>query len=125
TQIVEQLSQERDLGPKRRVWVIAGARTVAEAGDRGADLPIFRKSRISRSIVDGHEGIFRYGIAVFSLNGAQAYLVDGVDAQAVRESVSRLGTILWLVIPVLLIGSISLGYWLAGRALAPLVSVAN
>jgi two-component system heavy metal sensor histidine kinase CusS len=123
--IVAQLSEERDLGPKRRVWVGVGARLLADAGDRKADLPVFKESRITRAIVDGHDEIFRYAITSFSLNGADAYLADGVDARAVRESVNRLRTSLLLVIPVLLVGSISLGYWLAGRALAPLVTVAN
>jgi signal transduction histidine kinase len=123
--IVGHLSEERDLGPKRRVWVGVGALTVAAAGDEDADLPILQKTRPARTIVNGHRNIFRYAVSSFSLNGAHAYLVDGVDARAVHESISRLRTSLLLVMPVLLVGSISIGYWLAGRALAPLVMVAN
>jgi signal transduction histidine kinase len=125
-QMITRLSKERDLGPKRRVWVAVEGRTIATAGDQTADLPILDKpSDISRTIINGRDDIFRYAITPFLLNGAPAYLVDGVDARAVHESVSRLRFSLLLVLPVLLVGSISVGYWLAGRALDPLVTVAN
>jgi signal transduction histidine kinase len=123
--MVRRLSEERDLGSKRRVWVGIGPIIVAAAGDRDADLPVLTKTRFALAIVNGRNHIFRYAITSFSLNGAHAYLADGVDARAVRESVSRLRTSLLLVMPVLLAGSISVGYWLAGRALVPLVMVAN
>lgn len=124
-QMIARLSEERDLGPERRVWVAAGAFTIAAAGDQRADLPILKKPGITRTIVNGHNNIFRYAITPFLLNGAPAYLADGVDARAVRESISRLRTSLLLVLPVLLVSSISVGYWLAGRALIPLVTVAS
>ena len=124
-QMVARLSAERDLGPRRRVWVAVGARIIAEAGEQDADPPNFEQSRRSRAIVDGQNHIFRYAIASFSLNRARAYLVDGVDARAVRDSVTRLRTSVLAVIPILLIGSIALGYWLAARALTPLVTVAG
>jgi two-component system OmpR family sensor kinase len=125
-QMAASLSEERDeLGPTRRVWVTVGGHTIAPAGEQRADLPILKKTGITRAIVDGHNEVFRYAIAPFSLNGTPAYLADGVDARAVRESVSRLRSSLLLVLPVLLISSISVGYWLAGRALVPLVTVAN
>jgi signal transduction histidine kinase len=124
-QMIARLSEERDLGPERRVWVAAGALTIATAGDQRADLPILKKPDITRTIVDGHNDIFRYAITPFLLNGAPAYLADGVDARAVRESVRRLRTSLLLVLPVLLVSSVSIGYWLAGRALVPLVTVAS
>ena len=125
SEMVARLSEERDLSPRRRVWVVAGARTIAAAGDQGADVPILKGAGIKPTIVNGHNDIFRYVIMPFPLNGAPAYLVDGVDARAVRDSVSRLRTSLLLVLPVLLAGSISIGYWLAGRALCPLVTVAG
>jgi len=124
-QMVARLSEERDLGPERRVWVAAGAFTIAAAGNQRADLPILKKPSITRTIVNGHNDIFRYAITPFLLNGAPAYLADGVDARAVRESISRLRTSLLLVLPVLLVSSISVGYWLAGRVLVPLVTVAS
>jgi two-component system, OmpR family, sensor kinase len=124
-QMIARLSEERDLGPKRRVWVAVGALTIAAAGDQRADLPILKEPGITRAIVNGQDDVFRYAIIPFLLNGAPAYLADGVDARAVGESVSRLRTSLLLVLPVLLASSVSVGYWLAGRALAPLVTVAT
>jgi heavy metal sensor kinase len=123
-QMVARLSQERDLGPSRRVWVAVGANTVAAAGDGRADLPILKQIHDVHALVDGRDHIFRYAIASFSLNGTNAFLADGVDARALRDSVGRLRTSLVLVLPVLLVSSVWVGYWLAGRALAPLVTVA-
>ena len=123
-QMVARLSEERDLGPTRRVWVSAGGITIAAAGDQHADPPILAAT-VVRAIVDGDQHTFRYAITPFLLNGVDAYLADGVDARALRESISRLRTSLLIVLPVLLVGSVWLGYWLAGRALAPLVAVAS
>jgi signal transduction histidine kinase len=124
-QMVARLSQERDLGPRRRVWVAVQAGTIAAGGDQHADLPILKDAAVERAIADGRNHSFRYAIRPFSLNGVRAYLADGVDARAVRESVKRLRTSLLLVLPVLLLGSVSGGYWLAGRTLAPLVTLAG
>jgi two-component system, OmpR family, sensor kinase len=124
-QIVARLSEERDLGPGRRVWVGAGKASVASGGDSDPDLPVLRDADVTRGIVNGRHGAFRYAVIPFLLNGAQAYLADGVDARTARESVSRLRATLLLVMPVLLAVSISVGYWLAGWALAPLVTVAD
>jgi signal transduction histidine kinase len=124
-EMVARLSAERDLGPKRRVWVAVGPVSVAQAGDQNADLPTLEKNLGRSFLVNGRDDIFRYAITSFSFHGARAYLGDGVDARAVRESISRLRTSLLLVLPVLLVSSISVGYWLAGRALAPLVIVAS
>ena len=41
--IVQGLSEERDLGPRRRVWAVVGARTIADYGDQHADLPFVQK----------------------------------------------------------------------------------
>jgi signal transduction histidine kinase len=123
-QMITRLSKERDLGPKRLVWVAAGARTIVAAGDRAADLPNLNKPGVTRTMVNGRDNIFRYAITPFLLNGVPAYLVDGVDSRAARESISHLRSSLLLVLPVLLVSSIWVGYWLAGRALDPLVTVA-
>ena len=124
-QIVARLSEERDLGPRRRVWVGVGNTSPASGRDTDADLPALRDAAMTRAIVNSRNGAFRYAVIPFQLIGAHAYLADGVDARAVNDSVSRLKTTLLLLMPVLLVGSISVGYWLAGRALAPLVTVAD
>jgi signal transduction histidine kinase len=123
--MVAQLSEERDLGPRRRVWVTVGPHTIAAAGDNRAGEPDLKVNSVAPSLVSGRDGIFRYAIRPFWLKGAAAYLAVGVDARAVRESVRRLLTSLLLVLPVLLICSVSVGYWLAGRALAPLASITD
>jgi len=49
-QMITRLSEERDLGPERRVWVASGALTIAAAGDQRADLPILKNpSSLARS----------------------------------------------------------------------------
>lgn len=118
-QTVLNLSLERDLGPARRVWIAEGDRVVANAGSRSADLPTMRQPRPGRGILDGRRRVFRYAVAPFTLNGRRLYIADGVDATAVRESIARLRATLLLVLPLLLAVSVSVGYWLAGRALAP------
>jgi two-component system OmpR family sensor kinase len=124
-EMVARLARERDLGSRRLVWAAVGTHTLAAAGDGDADLPVSKKHRVTNAIVDGRNHIFRFAIRSFSFKGADAYLADGVDARAVRETVSRLRTSLLLVLPVLLAASIWVGYWLAGRALTPLVAVAG
>jgi signal transduction histidine kinase len=118
-QIVLNLSQERDLGPSRRVWIAGGGRVFAEAGNQAADLPAMRGAEPARAILNGRRRVFRYAISPFTLDGRRLYIADGVDATAVRESIARLREILLLVLPVLLAISVSVGYGLAGRALAP------
>src|SRR5215472_1584813 len=59
-QMVARLSEERDLGPNRRVWVAAGGTMIAAAGDERADLPSLKKPGITRETVNGHNGNFRY-----------------------------------------------------------------
>jgi len=138
-QIIAKLSEERDIGPSRRIWLAvrgnnataaprggwATERVIADWGDRRADLPVLSERRFERPIVDGRADVFRYAIVPFRFAGADAYLADGVDTRAVRESIKRLRTSLLLTLPVLLLLSVSVGYWLAGRTLSPLVTVAG
>jgi two-component system OmpR family sensor kinase len=122
-QTIARLSEERDLGPSRRVWLVIGTHKIADAGDRRADPPMLENRTITHAAVDGGNRLFRYAIVSFRLNGAQAYIADGVDAGAVRDSIRRLRNSLLLVLPALLLASVSAGYWLAGRGLAPLVTI--
>jgi len=121
--LVDRLSEERDLGPKRRVCVVVDHRLVADAGARDADLPQLDQNPGQPLMIDGRRDIFRYAIAPLWLNNTRAYLADGVDAHEIRESVRRLGTILLIVIPALLLSSTCFGYWLGPHTLAPLVTV--
>lgn len=122
-QIVQRLSDERDLGPTRRVWLSRDSHVVADFGSRTADLPAFASTEPARGMFDGERGIFRFAVVPFKLDGASAYLADGVDATAVRNSVARLLASLLLTVPLLLVASIAGGYWLAGKALVPINSL--
>jgi signal transduction histidine kinase len=119
-EIVRTLGAERDLGARRRVWLVSAGREIASAGDLTADLPAGRIGRPLRRTVDGDRHIFHYAIVPFMLAGAPAYIADGVDAAVVRNSILRLRTNLLLLLPMILAVSVAGGYWLAGRALVPI-----
>jgi heavy metal sensor kinase len=123
--IVRRLSEERDLGPSRRVRLVAGDEVIADFGDEAADLPIISgKIPLGRRALDGSRNIFRFAIQPFALGGRNVYLEDGVDATAIRASIERLRNTLLLIIPLVLALCVAGGYWLAGRALVPIASLA-
>ena len=121
--MVARLSAERDLGPSRRVWIVSRGKTIAGAGTPSADLPVIEQPPAAPMILNGRQRHFRYGLVPFRLDGADAYIVDGVDARPVRTPITRLRATLLLMLPAILLVSVSAGYWLAGRALAPLIEV--
>ncbi|HXZ88608.1 MAG TPA: HAMP domain-containing sensor histidine kinase [Candidatus Binataceae bacterium] len=123
-QIVRRLSEERDLGPSRRVWLSRDGHVVADFGSRTADVPAFTSTEPIRGMFDGRRGTFRFAVVPFRMDGAAAFLADGVDATAVRNSVTRLFASLLLIVPLLLVASVAGGYWLAGQALVPINSLA-
>lgn len=118
--IARRLSEERDLGPSRRVRLASGGRIVADFGNPAADLPVADPRRPSPAMLNGNRRVFRFAIVPFTLAGEPAWLADGVDVSPIRDSIARLRTTLILIIPLLLIVSVSGGYWLAGRALVPI-----
>ena len=120
--IVVKLSQERDLGARRRVMLIdSQGRMIAEGGRADADPPTFLSA--NPQIVNGARRIFRYAIFPLTLEGEQVWLEDGVDARAERDSIGRLRTILLLMTPAVLLLCAAGGFWLAGRALAPIAAL--
>lgn len=119
-EVVRQLSEERDLGPARRVLLIVAGHIVADAGASHADLPALLGDPRLGKITDGQNHRFRYGLTHFDIAGASAWLADGVDATPVRLAITRLRRQLLLIIPMILVFSVAGGYWLAGRALAPM-----
>ena len=120
--MVRRLSEERDIGPGRRVRLIIGDRVVADFGSRHADLPI---AQGRNGIFDGRAKVYRYAIMPLSIGDQKAFLEDGVDASQTRNSTARLRTILLIVTPMLLFVCVVGGYWLAGRALAPIVALST
>jgi signal transduction histidine kinase len=126
--IVRRLSEERDLGPRRRVRLVSGDRVIADFGDSTADLPEIRANhddQALRGVRDGMRGELRFAIVSLQLAGTSAILEDGVDASAIRRSIARLRASLLLILPLILITAVSGGYLLAGRALVPIIALAG
>jgi len=123
--IVQRLSEERDLGPRRRVRIISGNRVIADFGDHTLELPEILTNEPARRMLDGGGGNSRFSIFLFQLNGASATLEDGVDATGIRESILRLRASLLLLLPLILVGAVAGGYLIAGRALVPIIATAD
>jgi signal transduction histidine kinase len=123
--IVGNLSEERDLGPRRRVRIVTGDRVIADYGDHTAELPAPSGSFQSASMRDGNGSVFRFAIMPFRFGGAPAVLEDGVDASAIRKSIALLRTSLLLILPLILVASVAGGYVIAGRALVPMIALTD
>lgn len=121
--ILRHLSEERDLGPARRVLLFSDGRVLADAGDSRADLPGTAKLAGSAVIAEGQRSVFRFAIMPLTLAGTRAFLVDGVDATPIRLSIYRLKRNLLFLLPLILVITCGCGYWLAGRALIPISSL--
>lgn len=120
-----RLSVERDLGPRRRVWIVRGGAKIAAAGDPSASEPVITLPVDREMLLYSRDRRFRYALAPFVLAAEPAYIVDGVDAVRVCEPIARLRVSLLLILPVILLASVSAGYWLAGRSLRPLLEISN
>lgn len=121
--VLQRLSQEKDLGPGRRVRLIADGHVVFDAGDPGADLP--DAVAAAESIVNGGSRRYRFAVAPLRVNGEPAQLLDGADAAPVRRTIAHLRSALLLVIPMILALCVAGGYWMAAWALAPLSEIAG
>ncbi len=121
--ILQRLSQEKDLGPGRRVRLITGGHVVFDAGDPGADLPDALAA--ADSGVDGGRHRYRFAIVPLRVNGEPGSLQDGADAAPVRRTIAHLRNALLLVIPIILALCVAGGYWMAGWALAPVNQVTD
>jgi two-component system, OmpR family, sensor kinase len=120
-----RLSVERDLGPRRRVWIVRGGEEFATAGDPSASVPVITQPVDREMLLYSSDRRFRYAVAPFVLAAEPAYIVDGVDAVRMREPIAHLRASLLLILPVILLVSVSSGYWLAGRSLRPLLEISN
>jgi signal transduction histidine kinase len=124
--IVRRLSEERDLGPRRRVRIVSGGRAIVDYGDTTTDLPENRAAdHASLSVLEETRGELRFAIVPFQFAGASALLEDGVDTGTIRRSIARLRGSLLLILPLILIAAVSGGYLIAGRALVPIIALAG
>jgi two-component system OmpR family sensor kinase len=124
--ILQRLSQEKDLGPGRRVRLIAGGHPVFDAGDTGADLPdadLLEAPAAPEPVVDGGQHRYRFAVVPLRLNGEPAWLQDGADATPVRRTIAHLRSALLLVIPIILVLCVAGGYWMSAWALIPVNEV--
>jgi two-component system, OmpR family, sensor kinase len=123
--MVARLASERDLGTVRWVLIISDGATLAAAGDTSASMPSIKTPVGRELLLDSRDRHFRYALAPFILNGRNAYLVDGVDVEQLLEPIHRLRLSLLLMLPIILLISVSAGYWFAGRALQPMLEVTD
>jgi len=123
--ILDRLSQEKDIGPRRRVRLIVGDRVAIDYGAPNADLPAaFSDTASGERVIDGIRHRYRYAIVAFRVGGQSARLEDGVDAAPVRRAIAHLRRVSLLLIPLILALSALGGYWMSARALAPLNRIA-
>jgi signal transduction histidine kinase len=122
-EVARRLSEERDLGPSRRVVLFNADRVFVDAGDLRADMPVTADVGRVAVTVDGHRRIFRFAIMPFVVAGERVFLANGVDATPIRLSIYRLERNLLFLLPLILVITCSCGYWLAGRALIPISSL--
>jgi signal transduction histidine kinase len=122
-EVVHHLSGERDLGPSRRVLLFNADRVYVDAGNVASDMPATADVVRSVVVVDGNRRVFRFAITPLTMAGTRVFLADGVDATPIRLSIYRLERNLLFLLPLILMIASSGGYWLAGRALAPISSL--
>jgi heavy metal sensor kinase len=122
--LVRDLSLERDLGPRRRVRLVAGGQVVADYGDTNVPLPALDTSFNTHRTIRAPEAGFAFAVVPFLLRGRKCFLIDGADVRALQNTIARLRNILILLVPALLALCVAGGYWLAGRGLAPMASLA-
>ena len=120
--MVRRLSEERDIGPGRRVRLIIGDRVVADFGSRHADLPITQGRNGSSTAAQKCTGTQ----SCRCRSAIKKPFWKTASTRAKPETQPRgCATILLIVTPMLLFVCVVGGYWLAGRALAPIVALST
>ena len=92
-------------------------------GPRGASG--YRAGAFAGDCATGKRGELRIAIVPLELGGAAAVIEDGVGSSAVRRSIARLRASLLLMLPLILVVAVSGGYLIAGRALVPIIALAD
>jgi signal transduction histidine kinase len=125
SEVIKELSDERDLGAHRRVRLVTADGAVADFGDSRAEPVPLDPSFQSQGIFSSSDGSFRFAVMPLTFNGRSAYLEDGVDVEPIRESVRQFFTSLLRLVPIVFVLSVAGGYWLVGRALDPITQLSE
>ncbi len=122
--ILQGLSLETDIGPARHVRLTTSRGVIRDYGDVHTIPPPLGANPPARAALVRGIGS-RFAIAPLTLSGQTAYLESGVSSKLVNDSVASLRNSLTLMVPAVLLVCVAGGYWLAGRALAPIESVTS
>jgi len=121
-EILHRLAQEKDLSAGRRIRLIVGNRIVFEEGDARGQIPYAAAMPSTAALIDGTHG-YRFAIVSFTVEGEHGWLQDGADSSRLRATLHDLRRRLLVIIPLILLGSVLVGYWFAGKALEPLNAI--
>jgi two-component system OmpR family sensor kinase len=121
--ILETVSRETDIGPRRRVRLLTSSGVFADFGDLQAPVPKLTVAGGFHGMADSPGGEYRYAVIPLLFQGEPAMIEDGADSALVRGAILSLRNALMLTVPVVLILCVAGGYWLAGRALRPVAAL--
>jgi len=123
-EILHRLAQEKDLSAGRKIRLIVGNRIVFEEGDAHAQVPDAESTPLNATLIDGTNG-YRFAIVPVTIDGEPGWLQDGADSSRLRATIRELRRRLLVTIPLILLGSVVVGYWFAGKALEPLNAISG
>ncbi len=125
SEVVKELSDERDLGAHRHVRLVTEDGAIADFGDSRAEPSAPDASFQSRGIFPSSDGSFRFAVMPLRFNAHDAYLEDGVDVTPIRDATRQFLTSLLILVPIVFVLSVAGGYWLVGRALQPITELSE
>jgi signal transduction histidine kinase len=125
SEVVRELSDERDLGDHRSVRLITAAGAVAAFGDTRAEPLKLDPAFQSQGIFSSSDGSFHFAVMPLTFDGRGAYLEDGVDVTAIRNSTRQFLASLLIIAPIAFVMSVAGGYWLVGRAMEPITQLSE
>jgi two-component system OmpR family sensor kinase len=121
--MLQNISGEADIGPRRRVRLVTRSGVFADFGDLDAPLPKVTLAQGFHGLINSPGGEYRFAVIPLLFQGEPAMLENGADSALVRDAILSLRNALMLTVPVVLILCVGGGYWLAGRALRPVAAL--
>jgi signal transduction histidine kinase len=125
SEVVKELSEERDLGAHRHVRLVNDNGVVADFGDSHAEPWGLDTGFQSQGMFSSPDGSFRFAVMPLTLDSRSAYLEDGVDVTPIRDSIRQFLIAISIVAPIVLVLSVAGGYWLVGLALEPITQLSE